>query len=556
MSSDQQQPPRPSLETIKHGLANHTLSEIFYPRLELKSKWETQHGKNISAIANHESLTGGWIIVGVDDAGKLIGNDEAWCKKNYEKIGNQINQFLNPQQAVKDTYVESFDGSYCILLEIRNPDYVTYWSDKAYKRSGSSVEEMLAGERTALAMRLPGDDYSSLPWQGKINSALVLEFAKKVIENGSRDFPEDLSQLSSAQILQIMNLEGKMAAGILFGDVPVRIAHYDADDQVANNVEEKGLYTILKDSFITHIQTASERKGAILKEDSTSSKEYQPYPPKLLREVLANAVAHAFYQYRRGEIIIDIHLDRVTVRNNAPLEAEMFAKQWFAKQTMTKNKLLMEVLRTAGITDELGTGKANVFKLAIETGKEEPSIDFSKFKGFAKWQLTVYNSQRHEHIGNLLRKLTELLPSPLHVRIAVAFVLWKDRKWSEINERLDNHYKKIAREVVKHENSPVFVSSDDSLFVKRWADVALTGQSSKGFMPSEEKIIFRMLAELASSYGQQKQISTQEAKRFIGLGKSHSETVQLSNLFRKWEKEGQVERIKRGVWQFKGEYSK
>lgn len=553
MSSDQKQLPRPSLKTIKHSLASHTLSEISYPRLELKSSWRTEHGRSISAIANHETLTGGWILVGVDDTGKLIGHDEAWCKKNYEKIGNQINQFLNPQQAVKEMHTAFFDGCYCILLEIQNPDYVTNWVERAYKRTGSSIQEMKAGERAALAMRLPGDDYSSLSWQGKINSAQVLEFAEKVIENGSQDFPKDLSQISSAQILQIMKLEEKMAAGILFGDVPVRIAHYDADDQVASNVEEKGLYTILSDSFIAHIQTASERKGATVKGNSTAATEYLPYPPKLIREILANAVAHAFYQRRYGEIIVDIHSDRVTVRNNASLEAEVFAKQWFSKQTMAKNKLLMEVLRMAGITDELGTGKANVFKLAIEAGKEEPIIEFFKFNGFARWQLTVYNSQRHEHIANLLGKLTELLPTPLHVRVATALVLWKDRKWSEINERLDSHYQKIAREVIDHKHSPVFVSRDDSLFVKRWADVALTGQSSRGFAPSEENIILQMLANFASSYGKNNQIDTQDARELIGLGKSQSETVQLSNLFRKWEKEGQVKKIKRGIWQFKGD---
>ena len=216
-----------------------------------------------------------------------------------------------------------------------------------------------------------------------------------------------------------MHLDGKMAAGILFGDVPVRIAHYDADDQVASNVAEKGLYTILSDSFVAHIQAASERRGAAVEGNSTSLREYQPYPPKLLREILANAVAHALYQRWHGEIIVDIHLDRVTVRNNASSEAEVFAKQWFSKRTMAKNKLLMEVLRTAGITDELGTGKANVFRLAMEAGKEEPTIDFFKIENFAKWQITVYNGQRHEHIGNLLHKLSNSqLPTPLHVRIA------------------------------------------------------------------------------------------------------------------------------------------
>lgn len=224
----------------------------------------------------------------------------------------------------------------------------------------------------------------------------MFDFAKKVVDNGSRDFPQDLSQLNTSQILRIMRLDGKMAAGILFGAVPVRIAHYDADDRVSNNVEEKGLYTILQDSFIAHIQTASERKGAISDGNSIALKEYQPYPTKLLREILANAVAHAFYQRHHGEIIVDIHLDRVTVRNNAPLEAEVFAHQWFSHKTMAKNKLLMEALRTAGITDELGTGKANVFRMAIEAGKEEPILDFFKDKNFAKWHITVYNSHRHE----------------------------------------------------------------------------------------------------------------------------------------------------------------
>ena len=425
---------------------------------------------------------------------------------------------------------------------------VTDWERRAYKRSGSSTQEMTAGERAALAMCLPGDDYSRLPWQGEVNSALVLDFAQKVVENGVRDFPQDLSLLSSSQILRLMRLDGKMAAGILFGDVPVRIAYYDANDQPSTVVEEKGLYTILHDGFIAQIQTASERKGAVSEGNSISLKEYRPYPNELLREILANAVAHALYQRHHGEIIVDIHLDRIMVRNNAPLEAEVFAHQWLSQRTMAKNKLLMEALRTAGITDELGTGKANVFKLAIEAGKEEPTIDFFKDKGFAQWHITVYNSHRHEHIGNLWGKLNDsLLPSPRHKMMAVALVLWKDRKWSEIKTRLDDHYEKIANEVLKHDDTPVIIIDDD-LFVLRWADTALRGQSSKSFTPTEEGMIMRMLTDYANN--PVRQITTREARQLIGLGKSPSEAAQLSNLFRKWQKAGLVKMVKRGTWQF------
>ena len=92
MSSDQQTASCPSLcpslTDIKRGIAKGTLTEISYPRLELKSKWSIDRGKNISAITNHESLTGGWIFVEVDDNGKLTGKDKVWCKKSYEKIGS------------------------------------------------------------------------------------------------------------------------------------------------------------------------------------------------------------------------------------------------------------------------------------------------------------------------------------------------------------------------------------------------------------------------------------------------------------------------------------
>ena len=51
MSSDQQATSCPSLDTIKRELGAGTLTEISYPRLELKSKWNTDHGRNIAAIA-------------------------------------------------------------------------------------------------------------------------------------------------------------------------------------------------------------------------------------------------------------------------------------------------------------------------------------------------------------------------------------------------------------------------------------------------------------------------------------------------------------------------
>ena len=129
----------------------------------------------------------------------------------------------------------------------------------------------------------------------------------------------------------------------------------------------------MTDDFISQIQAWTRKQGTIVEGNTASVKEENPYPPKVIRELLANAVAHALYQREKGGIIVDIYPNHLTVRNNAMLEAKAFAKQWFAKKTFVKNKLLMMILRAAKITDELGSGKTRIFRLVIESGKESLS---------------------------------------------------------------------------------------------------------------------------------------------------------------------------------------
>lgn len=37
--------------------------------VELKSSWQQDHGKDISTIANNDSLVKGWLVIGVNDNG-------------------------------------------------------------------------------------------------------------------------------------------------------------------------------------------------------------------------------------------------------------------------------------------------------------------------------------------------------------------------------------------------------------------------------------------------------------------------------------------------------
>ena len=113
--------------------------------VEFKSMWHQDYGKSISAIGNEEE--GGWLIIGIDDKGFLLGKDSGWMKKQETDIENHISQYLEPNSTVQSISVETVNNKKFILIEIINPKAVVSWNGKFYKRVGTRTEEMTPGEK-------------------------------------------------------------------------------------------------------------------------------------------------------------------------------------------------------------------------------------------------------------------------------------------------------------------------------------------------------------------------------------------------------------------------
>ena len=135
------------------------------------------------------------------------------------------------------------------------------------------------------------------------------------------------------------------------------------------------------------------------------------------------------------------------------------------------------------------------------------------------------------------------------MRIATALLLWRNEPWSKIEGYLDDYFKFVAKEVLKNEHSPV-IRIEDGLFTKRWAKIRLTGQTTKQFSEGEKQDILRFLQGISKIRKHDGHISSQSARQLIGLSDSASEMTQLARLFREWEKEGIMTKIKKGHWKF------
>ena len=525
--------------------------------VEFKSQWDQDYGKSISSIGNEEE--GGWLIVGINDTGHFLDKNSGWIKKQESKIESHISQYLEPNSTVQSISIEAIDKKKFILIEIINPKAVVSWRGKFYKRVGSSTEEMTPGEKQELELKRPGLDFSSFDYKGKINSSLVLGFAK-FLKNGN----DDWVKLSASNVLSKLNIKNKNVSGILFGNFSFRVAHYNEESELTDQDEKKSLYSLLKTDFTQHIQSWTRTKGIKLIPGSLSVTEEKPYPDSVLREVLVNAVAHSAFEKKERHITVELYRNRITVSNHCSAKATAFINKKFSQGHFSYNPFLMKILRKAKFSDEFGTGKNKIFKYMIESGRREPLFEYQKISdNYGIWSVTIYNEQPNKNFLKLLEKFNNLYKDNKDkYKISAALVLWRDKTLEEIFNYIDEYHRKLISEIFSSDSSPFLLTSEYSrkdkkkpamkILLKRWVKVQLEGQESKVFSTAEENEFKKVLQNYTYKDNREGYITNKEARQLFGLSDSQSEAVQLSKIFQRWEKEGFIEKgKKRKDWKVK-----
>ena len=74
------------------------------------------------------------------------------------------------------------------------------------------------------------------------------------------------------------------------------------------------------------------------------------------------------------------------------------------------------------------------------------------------------------------------------------------------------------------------------------------GQISKAFTAAEENNLREFLNYYSYRSNSEGNMSSLEARKLIGLSNAEVERAQLSRLFKKWQNDGVVEKIKKGEW--------
>lgn len=530
-------------EDIISRINEGTLVEYRYDNLELRSSWDQDCGKKMSALSNKNLKGARWLCVGVNDHGRILEGDESWAKKTEEIISQHINQYLDPQQSCQSITCHQLNDKWFIIIQLTNPGDVVNWNGKAYRTSGTTISEMNPKERMGLTFNLPGlSDYTAQCFNGTFHNGLVEQYILNVSKKRKASAIEVLKGLPLGQALARLGIRNKNACNILFGNCQYRVVYYDKQSNPVKSISEQGIYGIIDDDFVQNIQEWCKQQLNI---------NTNPYPNLVLREALANAVAHAAYFKNDGDIIIEIFPEKISISNLCLNESVYFANKWFSHAHETINRTLMETLRLSGYVDELGRGKNLIFSESLRYGKKAPQVIIEKSGRFNRWRLLIYGGTTDKVQLKLLGQLRERYKDEQKALVANALVLWRGQPVTTLRQYMEGEAKNLFAEVLRDINGPIFYHREtDTIVLRRWVRVLLgEGKASKQLTPAEEEDVHDLVRKICLDY-HHGYVSPKQFRDLADLGHTSSSRVMSSKLLNKWVKEGKLEKIRKGVYKF------
>lgn len=528
-----------TIDDVLYAIQQKTINEHMHQNIELKESWSQKYGEKLSALANKLNHEFCWLIVGIDDDGNMVGNDEKWAIQNEEIISQHVNIKLDPIQSCISITPKIVDNNWVIIICIKNPGDVVYWGSDAYVAAGTTIKSMEPDQILELRLKLPGlTDFTRQKITSEYNTELVQCFAEHVKQAGH---PLEIGS-NPKDTLESLNIYSTQAARILFGDCKFRVVKYDKNNEPIDNKSFLGLYNLLTESFQKTIQ------------DWTSgqlTKEIHPYPTRALKESLANAVAHAAYFESDGDIILEMHPTFLTISNLSIRESKYFANRWFSRSHKTVNTLLMEVLRISKHVDELGRGKNLIFAESLRFGKQPPQVIVQGAGRYDRWALSLHGGMKNQRYLKLRKTIRDIYQDEQKALIAHALVLWSNKSVSEIRNYIDDNFSEPFAEVLSTLNGPIFYYQDeDRIILNRWAKLLLEeGLDSKKLSPVEETRLRAFLKSYCLRF-EGGFITPKDLRRLAHMAETPSEKVLSSKLLSKWETEGHVVRRSRGSYEF------
>ena len=350
-------------------------------------------GEAICAFANDfpNHRQPGYLLVGVDDAGKASGLivDDKVLRRLADLRAN-VNLEPHPAMTVRKHALPDGD---VVVVEVEPSDLppVRYkgrvWIRVGPSRRGANqqeerilVEKRTASQRTFDARPCPGCTLDDLVPDLFLVGYLPYAVSRDVIEENERDLRE---QMASLRCYDLGADRPTHAGAMLFARQPLRwipgawvqfvrwAGTTMADDVLDDTRFEGDLLSVLREiqAFIP-LQTRSRPVAESVLRERTEV----DYPAVAIRELLLNAIMHRSYE-SNAPVRFNWFDDRIEIQSPGGLYG-MASPENFPAQTDYRNPVIAEAMATLGYVNMFGRGVIRAKEALRRNGNPEADFTF------------------------------------------------------------------------------------------------------------------------------------------------------------------------------------
>jgi len=344
--------------------------------------------QSISAFANTK---GGKILIGVDDSGKILGVQIG--KGTLESLANRISQETDPKVHPKIS-VEEINSKEIIVIEVKESlDKLVLASGRPYKRVGKSSPRMSKDEYERLIFEKHKDklQFDAQICEGAtlkdINKEKIKFFLKKAKAERRLDLDENLPLEEILMRLKLTrNGKPTNTAILLFGkpqdfflQCEVKCIRFKGTDVSDKMLDLKSLDGNIIDQVMEAEKFIFDHiaMSAWIESGKIERQEKWEYPPKAIREAIANAIAHRDY-WSPSKSQVRIFDDRIEFWNPGKLPEGWTVETLKQKHdSIPPNPLIARQFFWLRYIEEVGTGTNKIIQWCKEWGLPEPSFEYT-----------------------------------------------------------------------------------------------------------------------------------------------------------------------------------
>lgn len=371
--------------------------------------------ESVAAFANTE---GGRIFIGVSNLGEVFGVQIG--KGTIENLANQIALHTEPKIQPRIT-IKKINGKQIIIVDVKRSTTGPVLADgRPYKRVGKSSPKMGKDEHERIVLeKHKGKQYFD---EQICEGAKISDISKEKLSAFIKEAKQERglsigAGLSVTDILRKLKLvkDGKLTNGaiLLFGkdtqdfflQSELKAIRFKGLDETKPMLDFKTIggdaITLLKkaEAFIfDHIPMQ-----AWIENGKLQRQEKWLFPPKAIREALANALAHRDYS-SPGKVQVRIFDDRLEIWNPGLLSPPLTLEKLKGKHdSMPRNPFVAKMFFWIKYAEDVGSGTNKIIQWCKEWGLPEPTYE----EAGASFVTVFHNPKQEQGVLKTIQKTTQ-----------------------------------------------------------------------------------------------------------------------------------------------------